>query len=683
MDEIIEVKEAEVPALVREATIVPSSYRDEDNSVEVVWTTGARRRAYDWWNGTYYDEELEVSKRSIDMTRFDAGVVQVLDGHNTYGGVRSILGIALEGSVRDGEARARLKLSTDPAKAGVVGDVKAGIIRSISFGYSVQKYEVTEAKARKDGGAVPLYRATQWTPHEISFVTVPADPNASTRGMHDGPPQIPETVPRSMQRCEFVFNRAAVPTPKEPAMDEEQKRAAEEAQKREAEQRAAAEAEKRAREAEQARSAEITETCARHGLANLAGELIRSGATVADANKKVLDELSKRDAAAGGHVGATRIENGRTDEHTTRMQGMQEAVLVRMSGNAAQLTDNGRQFTGMSLLEMGREMLEGLGHNTRGMSKMELAGAMLSVRSQGGLVLRSGGMMTVSDFPSLMSNVANKRLRMGYEENPGTYRRWARRAPNLPDFKSVQVTQFSAMPDLLQTNEHGEFKYGSVSDGAVSYNLVTYGRILPFTRQAMINDDLRAFDRILTGFGASAARLENRTVYAQITSNPTMVDGVALFHASHGNLAGAGAIDVTTLGAGRKAMRKQKGLQNEELNLAPSYLLVPTDLEQVAYQYTSANYVPATPGNINEFRAGGRTALEPIIEPILDAASASQWYLAAANSQVDTVEYAYLDGAEGVVTDMEVGFEVDGVAIKARLDFVAKVIDYRGLFRNG
>ena len=34
-----------------------------------------------------------------------------------------------------------------------------------------------------------------------------------------------------------------------------------------------------------------------------------------------------------------------------------------------------------------------------------------------------------------------------------------------------------------------------------------------------------------------------------------------------------------------------------------------TDLEQVAYQFTSSQFVPAKSGDINEFRAGGRTAL--------------------------------------------------------------------------
>jgi hypothetical protein len=94
--------------------------------------------------------------------------------------------------------------------------------------------------------------------------------------------------------------------------------------------------------------------------------------------------------------------------------------------------------------------------------------------------------------------------------------------------------------------------------------------------------------------------------------------------------------------------------------------------------------MPAQPSNINEFRTGGRTALEPVVEPLLDASSASAWYLAAASSQVDTVEYCYLDGAEGPVIESDVGFEVDGVSYKCRLDFGAKAIDFRGLYKaNG
>jgi hypothetical protein len=51
---------------------------------------------------------------------------------------------------------------------------------------------------------------------------------------------------------------------------------------------------------------------------------------------------------------------------------------------------------------------------------------------------------------------------------------------------------------------------------------------------------------------------------------------------------------------------------------------------------------------------------------------------------VDTVEYCYLDGAEGPVIESDVGFETDGVSYKCRLDFGAKAIDFRGLYKaNG
>jgi hypothetical protein len=163
-----------------------------------------------------------------------------------------------------------------------------------------------------------------------------------------------------------------------------------------------------------------------------------------------------------------------------------------------------------------------------------------------------------------------------------------------------------------------------------------------------------------------------------------MADGRPLFEASvHKNLAsGAGsALQFSALTAGRAAMRTQKGMQNEELNLAPSYLIVPASLEQTAYQLTSSNYVPAKQADVNEFRTGGRTSLEPIIEPILDGVSATAWYLTSNSGQVDTVEYCYLDGAEGPVIETDVGFEVDGLSYKCRLDFASKAIDYRGMYQ--
>lgn len=661
----------DLPVQTRAAVLEPTTYRQADNSIEVVWTTGARRRAYDWWTDQVYEEELVVTPEAVNMERFEAGTVQVLDSHRTYG-VENILGIAIEGRIESGEGRARIVFSQDPAKAGVIGDIRAGIIRAMSFGYSVQRYEITRAQDRSDGVNLPLYRAVAWTPGEITFCPVGADPRAAPRA---GDTEHTRSQPEHGLPCEFVIRGAQAPN-QERAMTEAERAAAEAKQRAEqeaAEKAAAEKAAKAAAETEARRGADITELCTRHGVAQLAAGLIRGNATLDAARAAVLDEIGRRDAASGGHTNVRGIVT-LSDETETRFRGIEEALLHRMDGRV-KLTENGQQYRGMRLLEIGREHLERVGVSTRGKPQLELATLVMNHRS--------AGMLSTSDFASLLSNVANKRLRQSYEENPGSYTRWARRAPNAPDFKAMTVVNLGAAPDLLQVNEHGEFKYGAMTDGKETYSMVTYGRIVAFTRQAMINDDLRGFDRLIGAFGNSAARLENRTVYAILTTNAALSDTVALFHASHANLAGAGgAVSVTTLGAGRAAMRLQKGLQSEELNLMPRYLIVPATQEALAYQYTSANYVPATAANINEFRAGGRTALEPIVEAVLDANSTTAWYLAAENGSVDTVEYCYLDGAEGPVIESEVGFEVDGMSWKCRLDFAAKAIDYRGLYKN-
>lgn len=664
-----------MPLQLRGAQLVPATYRESDNSIEVVWTTGFRRRAYDWNSDQVFEEELDVSPEAVNMERFAAGTLQVIDSHDRYSGVSAILGIATEGRIEGGKGIARVAFSTDPAKAGVVGDIRAGVIRAMSFGYSVERYEITRAQDRTDGINLPLYRAVAWTPMELTFCAVGADPNAAPRAAEEA---LTRSKPEHGMPCEFVTRSLAQPT-KGATMTEAELQAQRDAEAAAAATQAAA-AQRAADEAAAAavtRAAAITELCTRHNAPGLAAELIRSGKSVEQAGLAVLEDMASRSNAAGGNVNVRTI----ADETQTRLAGIEEALLSRVDARAP-LTDNGRQFRSMSLLEIGREHLDRAGLNTRSMDRMQLATQIL--------MFRSNGMLGTSDFASLLANVASKRLRRGYEENMPSYRVWARRAPNAPDFKSMSVVNLAGAPDLLQTNEHGEFKYGAMTDGKETYALTTYGRIVSLTRQAIVNDDLRGFDRLVGAFGNSAARLENRTVYGILTTNANMGDGGALFNATavttaggHANLTSSGtAISIDSLGVGRANMRAKKGLQSEELNLAPKYLIVPSTKEQLAYQYTSSQYVPATAATVNEFRTGGRTALEPVVEAILDANSTTAWYLAADNGAIDTVEFCYLDGAEGPVIESEVGFEVDGISYKCRLDFAAKAIDWRGLYKN-
>ncbi|MGO4608476.1 prohead protease/major capsid protein fusion protein [Variovorax sp. 2RAF20] len=661
-------------------------------TAQLVFAAGASVRRYDWYRERSYLEQLVVEEGCIRLDRLTRGA-PLLNTHNAWS-LEAQLGVVENPSIAAGEGLCDVSFSRRQSVAGYVQDVEDGIIRNVSVGYVRHRVEMVPPAA--DDGEW-LYRVIDWEPYEVSLVPIPADMDCQVRGTEAQAPTGTEVAQRTFP-CEFIEVRsqtasptvgasAANPNLKELSMPQasaggaaattEQQRVAPGtvAAAPTAAPVASGNAVADATAAAAQRAADISEVCARHNVAHLAAGLIRGGQPVEHARAAVLEELAHRDAASGGHRNV-RIETV-TDEMATRLAGLEQAITHRVAPGTV-LDDNGRQYRGMSLLEMGRDLLEAHGVKTRGMERMQLASSILT--------FRSGGMHTTSDFASLFANVANKRLRNTYDENPGTYAMWARRAPNAPDFKNITVVQLSGAPELLRTNEHGEFKYGTMKDGAETYGIVTHGRIVSLSRQALVNDDLRAFDRMVTGFGASARRLENRLVYAQLTGNPTMADGEQLFSEAHKNVAtGAGsALQFSALSAGRTAMRLQRGLQGEELNLAPGYLIVPAALEQTAYQLTSSNYTPAKQSDVNEFRAGGRTSVEPIVEPILDAVSASAWFLAASNSQVDTVEYTFLDGAEGPVIESEIGFEIDGVSYKCRHDFAAKAVDHRGMYRaNG
>ncbi len=634
-------------------------------TAELVFTSGAPVQRYDYFRDRPYLEQLVVEPGAVRLGRLERGA-PLLNTHGSYD-LSQVLGVVESPAINDGLGTVQATFSRREEVAGYVRDVLDKIIRNVSVGYVRHRMEMI---APASDGAPWVYRVVDWEPMEVSLVPIPADLDSQVRS-HDG--AAPNQKNLKTYACEVIETRSAQSNAEAQA---DAIRAAAHLQKGKTMDEktvtgGATATPIQPTQVVDTRAADIAELCARHNVPALAAQLIRSGATTEAAGLAVLSELAHRDAASGGHRNVGRIETVR-DEMEVRMAGIEQAILHRVSAGT-KLDENGRQYRGLSLIEMGREFLEAHGQSTRGMDRMALAGRMLT--------FRAAGPMGTSDFPTLFANVANKRLRAAYDENAGTYALWARRAPNAPDFKNMNVVQLAGAPDLLQINEAGEFKYGSMSDGGETYAILTYGRIVSLSRQAIVNDDLRAFERIVSAFGFAARRLENRTVYAQLTANAAMADGVALFHANHGNLITSSALAIATLGAGRTAMRLQKGLQSEELNLAPSYLIVPAALEQTAYNLTSANYVPSTKAEINEFRAGGRTAVTPIVEPVLDANSATAWYLAANSTQVDTVEYCYLDGAEGPVIESEVGFETDGVSYKARLDFAAKAIDYRGVLK--
>jgi hypothetical protein len=126
-------------------------------------------------------------------------------------------------------------------------------------------------------------------------------------------------------------------------------------------------------------------------------------------------------------------------------------------------------------------------------------------------------------------------------------------------------------------------------------------------------------------------------------------------------------------------MRKQKSLSpsrptREPMNLSPRYIVVSPDKETEAAKMLTA-ILATQASNVNVFQG----SLEPIVEARL---TGNTWYLFADPATIDTIEYSYLEGEEGLFTEQRIGFEVDGIEIKGRVDFAAKAIDWRGIYKD-
>jgi hypothetical protein len=381
-------------------------------------------------------------------------------------------------------------------------------------------------------------------------------------------------------------------------------------------------------------AAQITELCKRHGVPDFAPGLITRGIDLRGASSEILDELARRDHASGGHVNV-RPDQSRT--HETR-QAIENTLVARLGGKPAGEVLRSSSFTDLAI------------------RSLEVAGQRVSDSDHRDRVLQRA-MHTTSDFPLLLGNAVGRVLHEAYEQMPSAIKQIARLA-NLPDFREKSVVRLGGAPSLERVNEAGEFTYGTVDEASAGWRLATFGRIIALSRQAMVNDDLSGFGQLLIKFGEAASRREAEELVSILLSPPN-IDGVPLFHADRSTLIDD-ALTAPGLGEAVRALRFQRDLDGGLVMQEPATILVPAALEMTARQLV-ATYNPVESGSVQPYR------LSVAVEPRLDSASTTAWYLVAGNQ--NSLEYGYLNDAQGIQTVQREGFEVDGMEIKARLDF--------------
>jgi hypothetical protein len=641
----------QIQPIIRSAQFLPETFNEADNTIELCAATEAEVLTMTWDGMVREVLSMDVPHVRLDRLR----TANVLDNHNRWGSVgETILGIVSEANVVNGELKVKMRFSTRQEVKGIIDDVKAGIIKNISVGYRVYKYEITE-----EMGKLPVYRAIDWEPFEVSFVSVPADANAMVRSdktilqnevtiINSKNRNMPEVNTQETTEVKPVVAAPAA-TSTENKVDVEQER-------------------KAAGKAMQNRSVEILSAVRAAGFdVKFAEELIADETVTTDkARQMVLNKLAEGSSKAETRNANVTIVGD--DEQVKERKAIEFALGNRMlpgqfkigeSTNAAStLASN---YRGIGVLEAAALVLRHVGQEVKSFSKHEIYSRAMST----------------SDFPNVLSNLTNKVLRAEYEAAEQTFKALAIQQ-NLPDFKSVTGVQFGGVASFDEVKEGAEFKYGKAVETVDNWKLSTYGKLFKFTRQMMINDDLGALNRLARMVAIGAANNESKVFWDLILNNVTLGDGVVLFHtATHKNLASSGAVlSATTMDAARTAMRRQKGLTSDELiTVRPKYIVVAPEQEMAADQLLT-NITPNASGSVNPFTSSG---LVKIVEPRL---AAGPWYVFADPGALPSFTYGYLEGNEGLYTETKFGFETDGMEFKARQDFAAKAWDYRGTYKN-
>lgn len=679
-------REVRQERLYRDAMFAPETANLKERTIEVVWSTGARVLRRSWWEGTKWWEELSLAPGAVRLERLNSRA-PLLDSHMPYS-VKDQLGVVERAWIvqnGDGsfEGRALIRFSQNDDVTPVWDNVRAGIVCNVSIGYNVFTWEEVDDETTD----IPIRTAVDWEPGEISLVSINADVGAGVRAEQNS--QAPNLVPQSNSATiRARHNRAeeqtmppeVTPTATQPAKatPDTATRAAPVAEVTPAQPAAPATPETRAAPSaptadpvadERSRASEILTLCRKAQVPeSFAAKLIQDAVRIEDARAQIVEEWGKR----SGQPTVAHLQV-LTDERDKVRSAVERALLHRADPVRFPLEndDSARDYRSMSLLEMGRDMLERQGIQTRRFSKQEQAEMVLGLRSGSGL-----GAHTSSDFPLITANVANKVLRQTYDAQESTWKPWVR-IVEVPDFKDNSRVALGGAPSLEEVKDGGEVKGGKVSEYAEKYKLKNYAKRVVIGRQAIINDDTSAFSRVPQAFAVSAAATESDVVYALLTANAALTDGVALFHATHANL-GTLALALAGLTEMRVAMSKQTNPAAQIIHVRPRYVIVPVALQTTAEQLLQLTTAPVTDSNTNPFKG----KYMPIAEPRLDASSAVVWYGAADPSAIDTLEVAYLQGQRGPRVETRLGWDVQGIEVMCNLDFGGGPIDFRGMFKS-
>lgn len=633
----------------------PASLDAEARSVEVVCSTESPVSVIDWERYEVVDEVLLMSGCQMPASR----QIPLLNSHYR-GDISSVLGSCRELRIEGGELIGRAHYSAaDPVAEQAWQKTREGHLTDYSIGYRViESTWIPEGQTQTIAGRSfrgPVKVATKWKVRELSTCPIGADElakaRAATQPIHPikeaqtMPEKAGQTVSGRGDQTQAPAQQTAAPEPVRTLTEADVQRQAQEIAR-----------------AEIVRREEIRTLCAHYGFDDLGRELIDGNKSLDEARSAVLKKHMAESPTAGGVGFRAAVV---ADERDKFRAAAQDAIVLRagLRHDPAKLAPGAIDLRGYSLRELAREALRIAGQSTGG-DVMQMVGRAL----------------TTSDFPVLLGNTANLALMAGWEGAEETWETWADGSGSVSDFKTHTLARAGEVDDLDEIGEDDEYKYGSLAEQSETFKIATYGKLNKISRQAIINDELGAITDAFARRGEAAARKVGDLVYAVLTANSAMGDGVALFHGTHGNLGTGGALGATTVAEAIKLMGLQKDIGGKRrLNIPARYFIAPKSLEGSAEIFFGSQLLDVTSGSqqVNPY-AGSRFIR--VFDARLDDDSAAAYYFAGPKGK--TVKVFFLNGNRTPYLETREGWSVDGVEFKTRIDAGAKALSWKALVKN-
>ncbi|MGH3978093.1 MAG: DUF6582 domain-containing protein [Pseudonocardiaceae bacterium] len=258
------------------------------------------------------------------------------------------------------------------------------------------------------------------------------------------------------------------------------------------------------------------------------------------------------------------------------------------------------------------------------------------------------------------------------------------------DFRAQRLDRLGGYGTLPAVNQGAPYQpLTSPTDEEATYAITKRGGTEDLTLEMIANDDIRSIQRIPTKLGLTAAQTLYRFVWDILALNAaTTYDATALFHVNHANTDNPAVLGQSTLSVGRRKMRQQTayGDSSDVLSIVPMFLVVPTALEELAYQLTtSAVAIPSTPAGPSD-TPNIHQGTKPIV--IDYYGDANDWFLVCDPALCPTLEVGFYQGRENpelfTQADQTVGsmFDADKLTYKIRHIYSGTVVDHRGFYRG-